>query len=77
MGHLCEFEHSLEFVAQAERSPGRGCDPQSLAGVHAPSPERLVHPRRTPTVEFCPQVIRPLQINWSILARTPAVELRP
>jgi hypothetical protein len=45
MGHPCGFEHPLEFVAQAERSPSRGCDPRSLAGAHAPSPERLVRPR--------------------------------
>jgi hypothetical protein len=77
MGHPCGFGHPLEFVAQAERSPGRGCDPRSLVGAHVPSPERLVRPRPTPTVELCPQVIRPLQRYWSILTRTPAVELHP
>jgi hypothetical protein len=45
MGHPCGFGRPLEFVAQAEQSPGRGCDPRSLAGAHVPSPERLMCPR--------------------------------
>jgi hypothetical protein len=44
MGHPPEFGHPLEFEVKLERSPGRGCDPRSFAGAHAPSPERLEHP---------------------------------
>jgi hypothetical protein len=45
MGHPPGFGHALEFVVKLERSPGRGCDPQSFVGAHAPSPERLKHRR--------------------------------
>jgi hypothetical protein len=45
MGHPCGFEDPLEFVAPAERSPGRGYDPRGLVDAHAPSLERLMRPR--------------------------------
>jgi hypothetical protein len=32
---------------------------------------------RTPAVEFRPQVITPLHIDWGVLARSPTVELHP
>jgi hypothetical protein len=77
MGHPCGFRHPLEFVALAERSLDRGCNPRSFAGAHAPSLKRLVRLRPHAYSLVLPAVIRPLQRDWSILARTPTVELRP
>jgi hypothetical protein len=45
MGYPPRFGRPLEFVVQLERRLGRGCDPRSFADAHAPSPERLEHPR--------------------------------
>jgi hypothetical protein len=44
MGRPSGFGLPLEFVVKLDRSPGRGCDPRSFTGAHAPSPERSEHP---------------------------------
>jgi hypothetical protein len=76
-GHPPRTERLLGSAVQPQRSRSRGCDPRRSVGVHTPSPGRCGHLPRTPTVEFCLQVMRPLQRVWSVLSRTPAVELRP
>jgi hypothetical protein len=74
MGHLPGFGHPLEFVVKLERSPGQGCDPQSLV-LTRPLQRDSGILARTPMVELCPQIVSLLQRDSRILTRMPAVEL--